>query len=81
MVSKKDPEPGPESTKQIGSRGLTVLQWSVAAVWGLPLVLCCFVGWSSAFNYIKYEHAGNQSLPGSLPMSHHAWSPTVIRPT
>jgi hypothetical protein len=50
MVDKRQPT----SDKQIGSRGLSVLQWSVAAIWGLPLLLCCCIGWNAAYNYIKY---------------------------
>ncbi len=43
----------PVDDKHIGSRGLSVLQWSIAAIWGLPLLLCCCVSWTSGFIYVK----------------------------
>lgn len=45
----------PVDDKHIGSRGLSVLQWSIAAIWGLPLLLCCCVSWTSGFIYVKYS--------------------------
>ncbi len=43
----------PVDDKHIGSRGLSVLQWSIAGIWGLPLLLCCCVSWTSGFIYVK----------------------------